>query len=123
MDKETLKKVVLLVSGPDLMALCSALKEALLVSHQLTDFQRVEMLLAMGLMGGRKPLELLVDLLEICLPGQQQNIFCWPFPSEDATGDLCAAGPRGPYRPAGLEWFSLETGFCEFFLPKPLNKA
>ncbi len=75
LDKETLKKVVHLVVAPDAVAPYSALKEALLASHQLTDFQRVEMLLAMGPLGGRKPSELLADMLEICPPGQQQNIF------------------------------------------------
>ena len=75
LDKETLKKVVHLVSAPDPVAPYAVLKEALLAAHQLTDCQRVKMLLAMGSLGGRKPSELLADMLEICPPGQQGNIF------------------------------------------------
>ena len=39
------------------------LKEALLASHQLTDFQRVELLLAVEPLSSRKPSELLADML------------------------------------------------------------
>ncbi len=66
LDKESLKKVVHLVSAPHPDTPYLALKEALLVSHQLTDFQRVEMLLAMPPLGARRPSELLADMLEIC---------------------------------------------------------
>ena len=38
LDKDTLKKVVHLVSAPDPVAPYSALKEAQLQSHHLTDF-------------------------------------------------------------------------------------
>ncbi len=86
LDKDTRKKVVHLVSAPDPVVPCSALKEALLQSHQLTDFQRVEMLLAMGPLGGRKPSELLADMLEICPPGQQQNIFLLAFFFRECRG-------------------------------------
>ncbi len=75
LDKESLKKVVHLVLAPHPYTPYLALKEALLVSHQLTDFQRVEMLLAMPPLGARRPSELLADMLEICPPGQQENIF------------------------------------------------
>ena len=51
------------------------LKEALLASHQLTDFQHVELLLAMELLGACKPSELLADMWEICPPMQHNSIF------------------------------------------------
>ena len=51
------------------------LKEALLASHQLTDFQRVELLLAVEPLGGRKPSELLADMWELCPADQHNNIF------------------------------------------------
>ena len=54
LDKMTLKKVVHLVVTPDIMQPYSKLKEALLTSHQLTDFQRVELILAMEPLGSRK---------------------------------------------------------------------
>ena len=57
------------------MAAYSKLKEALLSSHHLTDFQRVELLHAMEPLGSRKPSELLADMLELCPIDQQNNIF------------------------------------------------
>ena len=51
------------------------LKDALLASHQLTDFQRVELLHAMEPLGGRKPSELLADMWELCPTEQHDNIF------------------------------------------------
>jgi len=75
LDKETLKKVVHLVTAADLENPYEELKTALLLSHQLTDFQRVELLLAMEPLGGRKPSALLADMLELCPAGQHNNIF------------------------------------------------
>ena len=49
----TLKKVVHLVVTPDVTQPYTKLKEALLASHQLTDFQRVELILAMEPLGSR----------------------------------------------------------------------
>ena len=51
------------------------LKEALLASHQLTDFQHVELLLSMEPLGARKPSELVADMWEICPPMQHNSIF------------------------------------------------
>ena len=42
------------------------LKEALLVSHLLTDFQWVELLLAMDPLCHLKPSQLLAKMLEVC---------------------------------------------------------
>jgi len=75
LDKETLKKVVHLITAVDLENSYEELKTALLLSHQLTDFQRVELLLAMEPLGGRKPSALLADMLELCPEGQADNIF------------------------------------------------
>ena len=75
LDKQSLKKVVHLVINPDPVAAYSKLKEALLSSHHLTDFQRVELLHAMETLGSRKPSELLADMLELCPIDQQNNIF------------------------------------------------
>ena len=43
-DKFSLKKVVHLVTTPDPWEPYTKLKDALLASHQLTNFQRVELL-------------------------------------------------------------------------------
>ena len=61
-----------LVVTPDIVQLYSKLNEALLASHQLTNFQRVELILAMGPLGSRKPLELLADMWEVC-PSDEHN--------------------------------------------------
>jgi len=75
LDKDTLKKVIHLVTTPHPLTPYTALKEALLVSHQLTDFQRVELLLAMPPLGSCKPSVMLADMLELCPEGHEDNIF------------------------------------------------
>ena len=60
LDKLSRKKVVHLVVTPVPMEPYNKLKEVLLTSHQLTNFQRVELL------GGRKPSKLLADMWELC---------------------------------------------------------
>ena len=75
LDKETTKKVVHLINTPDPVAPFTALKAALLASHHLTDYQKVELLLAMDSLGGRKPSELLADMMEMCPAGQEGNVF------------------------------------------------
>ena len=72
LDKMTLKKVVHLVVTPDVTQPYTKLKEALLASHQLTDFQQVELILAMEPLGSRKPSELLADMWEVC-PSDKHN--------------------------------------------------
>ena len=62
LDKHSLKKIVHLVVTPDPTFPYDRLKEALLASHQLTNFQRVELLLAVEPLGARKPSELLADM-------------------------------------------------------------
>ena len=75
LDKMSLKKVVHLVVTPDPLQPYTKLKDALLASHQLTDFQWVELLHAMEPLGGRKPSELLADMWELCPVNQHDNIF------------------------------------------------
>ena len=75
LDKASLKKVVHIVTAPDPLRPYTVLKEALLTSHHMTDFQRVELLHAMEPLGGRKPSELLADMLELCPPTQHNNVF------------------------------------------------
>ena len=65
LDKHSLKKIVHLVVTPDPTFPYDSLKDALLASHQLTDFQWVELLLTMELLGACKPSELLADVWEI----------------------------------------------------------
>jgi hypothetical protein len=53
----------------------TSLKGWLLASHELTDFQRIEKLFPLELLGSRKPSELLGEMLELCLRGQEDNMF------------------------------------------------
>ncbi len=53
----------------------TALKARLLSSHQLTIFQKIEQLHQMDNLGDRKPSELLAQILELCLRGQEVNEF------------------------------------------------
>ena len=75
LDKMSLKKVVHLVVTPNPLQPYNKLKEALLASHQLTDFQRVELLHTMEPLCGRKPSELRADMCELCPANQHENIF------------------------------------------------
>jgi hypothetical protein len=53
----------------------SALKQRLLASHELSEFQRIELLFKMEPLGSRKPSELLSHMLEICPRGEERNHF------------------------------------------------
>ena len=75
LDKQSIKKVVHLVVSPHPTAPYSKLKEVLLASHQLTDFQWVALLHTMEPLCSRKPSELLAGMLEMCPVDQQSNIF------------------------------------------------
>jgi hypothetical protein len=46
-----------------------------MVSHKLTDFQRIKKLFQMEQLGGRKPSELMNQMLEICPRGEEKNKF------------------------------------------------
>ena len=74
-DKLSLKKVVHSVISPHPQLPYNKLKEALLASHQLTNFQRVELLLTVEPLGCRKPSELLADMWELCPAEKLNNIF------------------------------------------------
>jgi hypothetical protein len=54
------------VEHPPERMLYTALKQSLLDSHQLTDYQKIAALHKMELLGGRKPSELLASMLELC---------------------------------------------------------
>jgi hypothetical protein len=47
------------------------LKEALISSHVMSDYSRVELLSGVEPLGGRRPSELLATMLEICPRGQE----------------------------------------------------
>ena len=52
-----------------------ALKDRLLVAHQLTDIQRVEQLHALPPLGAQRPSELLAEMIRLCPRGAENNCF------------------------------------------------
>lgn len=75
LDKETLKQVLHIIDNPDKEKPYDVLKEALVASHQLNTFQRVELVIAMPPLGDRKPTQLAADMLATCPPKEQKSAF------------------------------------------------
>jgi hypothetical protein len=56
------------------------LKAALVSSHMLSNYQKVEMLAKVEPLGGRRPSDLLNDMLELCPKGEESTFFfCYLF--------------------------------------------
>jgi len=51
----------------------TALKAALLSSHQLTDIQKAERLFCMDNLGARRPMDLLAEMMELVKPGEEKT--------------------------------------------------
>lgn len=75
LDKESLKRVMHVLSNPDPATPYDVLKEALVVSHQLNNFERVQLVLAMPPLGARKPSQLAADMLEACPKEEVKSMF------------------------------------------------
>ncbi len=75
LTKDSVSRVLDIVECPPLHQPYSVLKERLLASHQLTDYQRIAQLHQMPALGGRKPSELLSAMLELCPRGHESSIF------------------------------------------------
>ena len=75
LQKESLRPVLDLVTEPPEEHPYTRLKDRLCVSHQLTDFQRVEKLHQLDSLGGRKPSELLHEMTEMCPTGYEESPF------------------------------------------------
>ena len=75
LTKESLRLVLDLVTSPPEDDPYTTLKERLQSSHELTDYQRIEQLLAMDALGTRKPSELLAHMLELCPAGEETSKF------------------------------------------------
>jgi hypothetical protein len=73
LPKECLRTVLDLVTNPP--DAYEAIKERLSEHHNLTEFQRVEKIHAMEALGGRKPSELLHEMLELCPTGHEASPF------------------------------------------------
>ncbi len=71
LPRASVRLVLDLLENPDEQAPYSALNDKLLSSHELTNFERIEKLFQMEPLGGRKPTELLSEMLELCTRGQE----------------------------------------------------
>jgi hypothetical protein len=69
-----------LMRGPPPEDAYTQLRTRLLVAHTLTEFQRMEKLLAAQALGGQKPSDMLHDLVQFCPDGEAQTrIFRYLF--------------------------------------------
>ena len=75
LPKDTLRLVLDIVTTPPPVAPYTALKARILHTHERTDYQRIEQLMAMEALGDRRPSELLAAMLEICPAGEEKSKF------------------------------------------------
>jgi uncharacterized membrane protein YgcG len=75
LTKEAVSLVLDVVEHPPERLPYTALKQSLLDSHQLSDYQRIAALHKMEPLGGRKPSELLASMMELCPRGHESSIF------------------------------------------------
>jgi hypothetical protein len=69
------REAMRLVVSPPQQLMYNALKDRLLASHQLTDIQKVELLVDMPALGDWKPTQLLAAMVEACPRGQEDSVF------------------------------------------------
>ena len=72
---DSIRLVLDVVTNPPEEDPYTHLKERLMGSHQLTDYQRIEQLIAMDSLGDRKPSQLLAQMLEVCPAGEERSKF------------------------------------------------
>ena len=75
LDKDALKRVMHVITNPDPENPYDALKQALVVSHQLNDYERVELVIKMPPLGDRKPTQLAADMMEACPATEKKSKF------------------------------------------------
>jgi hypothetical protein len=75
LPRASVRLVLDLLEDPDQERPYTALKEKLLSTHELTNFERIERLMQLEPLGARKPTELLAEMLELCPRGQESNMF------------------------------------------------
>jgi len=67
------RRVAHLLAAPPAATPYTALKAALLSTHQLTDIQKAERLFNMDDLGARRPMELLTEMVELVQPGEEKT--------------------------------------------------
>jgi hypothetical protein len=77
---DSLRLVADLVEAPPTETIYDDIKQRLVASHQLSDFQKAEKLFLMQSLGGRKPSEMMAAMLEVCPRGEEKtNLFACLF--------------------------------------------
>jgi hypothetical protein len=75
LPRDSMRLVADLVESPPAELMYNALKNRLLASHQLTDIQKVKLLVDMSTLGDRKPTQLQAAMIEACPRGQEDSLF------------------------------------------------
>jgi hypothetical protein len=75
LPRASLRQVLDVIESPHADEPYSELKRRLMSAHDMTKFQRIEALFKMEALGGRKPSELLAQMLELCPRGEEKNPF------------------------------------------------
>jgi hypothetical protein len=75
LPRASLRQVLDVIENPHADEPYSVLKRRLMSAHDMTKFQRIEALFKMEALGGRKPSELLAQMLELCPRGEEKNPF------------------------------------------------
>jgi hypothetical protein len=75
LNYESMRLVADLIASPPADNPYAALKERLMMAHQLSAVQRVEKLLQMPALGARRPSDLLAAMFEHCPVGEEKSIF------------------------------------------------
>jgi hypothetical protein len=77
---ESLRMVADLVEAPPAATAYNDMKNRLVASHQLTDFQKAEKLFQMPALGSRKPSDLMAAMFKTCPRGDEKsNLFACIF--------------------------------------------
>jgi hypothetical protein len=80
------------VTHPDDDEPYTVLKEDLLQQHTLTKYQRIERLLAVGLLGSCRPSQLLAEMMELCPDNEVASCFFVFFFLQRLPAWLCIRG-------------------------------
>ncbi len=70
--------------------------------HQLSDYEKFDVLIKMEPMGGRKPSQLLQAMLEFCPVGMEKHLLPLSLHAAAAAGPADTAGRGSAGRPCGL---------------------
>ena len=75
LSQDATRLVTDLITNPPLHHPYTALKERLLIAHQLSPIQKAAKILSMPVIGDRRPSQILADLSEYCPPGEEKTAF------------------------------------------------